>query len=234
MLQIQRPHDTAQMISQQILDLVHQGALKPGDRLPAETELMAHYGVGRSSVREAKRVLAAKGVISPQVGRGTFIRTIGSEVFDGELLRVLLRQETLLELQETRDLLEVQVVTLATQRATNEDLRLMESWLARMREDAPSPAIHAYSVEFHRSLALATHNRVLIQLYQVIEGLLSDYLQPLYMQYGDPLHEVDDHWILFSAVRGRDVERARQLMQEHMSQVRNFLTRVLSPTEALV
>jgi DNA-binding FadR family transcriptional regulator len=79
-------------------------------------------------------------------------------------------------------------------------------------------------------MAQATHNRVLIQIYQVIEGLLSDYLQPVYRQYADPFQEAADHWMLFSAVRARDVDLARQLMQEHMAQVRTFLMRVLSPT----
>jgi GntR family transcriptional repressor for pyruvate dehydrogenase complex len=227
---IQTP-DAVQLISDQILGLISAGQLKPGDRLPSEMELMAQLGVGRSTVREAKRALAAKGIINARAGRGTFVRTLGTEVLDGTLLRALLSRETLLELQETRDLLEVQVVTLATQRATDEDLCAMRYWLTRMREESPGAHIHTFSVEFHRSLALATHNRVLIQLYHVVEGLLTDYLQPLYAQYADASQEVADHWVLFEAVQARDLVRAPQLMQEHMAQVRAFLAH-LPPVSA--
>lgn len=227
MLKPVRTQDTVQTISEQVIHLIREGVLKPGDRLPTEAELMTQLGVGRSTVREAKRTLAAKGVISAQAGRGTFVRQLGSEVVDSTLLRALLSKETLLELQETRDLLELQVVALATQRATEDDFNAMRDWLLRMTAATPDPAIHTFSVEFHRSLAFATHNGVLIELYKVIEGLLSHYLQPLYAQYADATSEVDGHWLLFEAVRSGDVDRAQRAMQEHMARVRTFLARVL-------
>src|SRR6266568_1859611 len=98
--------DTADIIAAQIMQLIRDGTLKPGSKLPTESDLIKQFGVGRSSVREAKRVLTAKGIIESAAGRGTLVRELGPDVLDGDLLQALLARETLVELQEVRDLLD--------------------------------------------------------------------------------------------------------------------------------
>lgn len=219
--------NTVEIISEQIFQLLREGRLKPGDKLPAEVELMAQLGVGRSSVREAKRMLTAKGLLSAQPGRGTFIRQLELETLDSDLLHILLSAETLDDLQETRDMLENQIAILATVRATAADLDAMEACLQRMQEVVPNPRIHEFSIQFHVTLANATHNQVLVRLYKVIGDLLWNYVQPLYAQFADPEQEVASHWALFAAIRSRNVDEAQRGMITHMAEVRTFMAHLL-------
>lgn len=220
--------DTVDAIVEQILRLIRDGTLAPGDRLPTEGELMEQLNVGRSSVREAKRVLAARGVIDSQPGRGTFVSQLESgmldDLLDSVLLQALLAKETLVELQEVRDLLESQVVLLAVKHATDEDLQAMEDCL-RQAEESDDPDVPRLTIDFHRAVAAATHNSVLMQLYDVISGMLLEYQRPLYERYADLDAEIRDHRAIYEAVRQHDVERAQTIMREHMSGVRVFLDR---------
>jgi GntR family transcriptional repressor for pyruvate dehydrogenase complex len=222
MLKPVQVQDTAEVIAEQIIRLIRDGVLKPGDKLPNENDLMEQFGVGRSSVREAKRVLATKGIIWTQAGRGTFICELGLEVLDGELLQALLGRETLFELQEARDLLEYQIVSLAAQRATDQDLQALQNCLTHMKDESPG-RWYEFGLEFHRTLAAASHNRVLVQLYDVIAGLLIEYQRPLYVTHREAETEIQAHWMLFDAIRRRDMDQACQLMRGHMAEVREFM-----------
>jgi GntR family transcriptional repressor for pyruvate dehydrogenase complex len=230
MLKRVQVQDTAEVIANQVIQLIRDGVLKPGDKLPNEIDLMEQFGVGRSSVREAKRVLAAKGIIRTQAGQGTFVCELGLEVLDGKLLQALLGRETLLELQEARDLLEYQIVSLAAQRATDQDLQALENCLNNMKDELPD-LWYEFGLEFHRTLAAATHNRVLVQLYDVIAGLLVEYQRPLYTKHGDAATEFQEHRLLFETIYRRDIDQARKLMTEHMSQVGDFMLQHLEAEE---
>jgi GntR family transcriptional regulator, transcriptional repressor for pyruvate dehydrogenase complex len=219
--------NTVEIISSQIFQLLREGRLKPGDKLPAEVELMAQLGVGRSSVREAKRMLTAKGILAAQPGKGTFVRQLGLETLDSDLLYILLSAETLDDLQETRDMLENQIAIFATVRATEADLEAMEDCLLRMREVVPSPRIHEFSIQFHATLANATHNQVLVRIYRVIGDLLWNYVRLLYVQFADPEQEIASHWELFTAIRSRNVDEAQRGMATHMAEVRAFMAQLL-------
>jgi GntR family transcriptional repressor for pyruvate dehydrogenase complex len=175
-------------------------------------------------------VLAAKGIIRTQAGQGTFVCELGLEVLDGKLLQALLGRETLLELQEARDLLEYQIVSLAAQRATDQDLQALENCLTKMKDELPD-LWYEIGLEFHRTLATATHNRVLVQLYDVIAGLLVEYQRPLYIKHGDAETEFQEHRLLFEAIYRRDIDQARKLMTEHMSQVGDFMLQHLESEE---
>ena len=223
--------NTAEAIAHQIIRLIGEGVLKAGDKLPPEVELVKQLGVGRSSVREAKRLLAAKGVIDPQVARGTYIRELRSQVFDDELLQALLARETLLDLQEARELLEAQIAPLAAQRATADDLATMQDWIDQMERAAPDPRTYDLGVEFHRSIAAATHNQVLIRLYDVICGLLLQYQRPLYVEFADVEAELHEHRMLLDAIRARELERARRLIKEHVSDSKDFVVEVLAKSD---
>lgn len=234
MLNRVQTRDTVDAIVEQILWLIRDGVLAPGDRLPTEGELMEQLNVGRSSVREAKRVLAARGVIDSRPGRGTFISHLKSDMLDdlldSALLQALLARETLLELQEVRDLLESQVISLAVKHATDEDLQTMEDCLKRA-EETDGPNVPSLTIDFHRAIAAATHNSVLMQLYDVISGMLLEYQRPLYDSYADFEAEVRDHWEIYEALRQRDGDRAQTIMQEHMADAREFLMQFIDEAD---
>src|ERR1700733_10323505 len=88
-------------IAQQIMDLIANGDLKPGQRLPSERELCKDFGAGRSSLREALRCLCIVGVLTARVGEGTSVALDGNK-FLGKIVewRVITEQHDIENLME--------------------------------------------------------------------------------------------------------------------------------------
>lgn len=208
----------AQSVAEQMIELLGQGRYGPGDRLPTEREMMDRLGVGRSSIREGLQALQLMGLIDIQVGRGTFVRRVDSEVMvNPHLLARLMEKETTRELLEARRLLEPAIAALAAQRATAEDLAEVERLLHRIEElmHRGEPTYQA-SATFHHRLAQAAKNAVLIRFMESIMSLMAHRGEQIEHD-GDFLKwELASHWEVFRAVRSRDPEQAAEVMRQHL------------------
>src|SRR3954470_8085558 len=114
----------SEVIVEQMRILIREGKLVPGDRLPSERELCERFGVSRVTVREALRVLEANGLVEIRVGaRGGAFVTAPSSRLVGEGIADLITLSTLsaAEVTETRIVLELGIVPLVCERATEED-----------------------------------------------------------------------------------------------------------------
>src|SRR5690606_18100744 len=136
-----------------------------GGRIPTEDELSDQLAVGRNAVREAVRALAHAGLLEIRQGAGTFVRA-SSEL--GGALRRRLERSRLRENLEVRRALEMEAARLAALRRTDEDLAEIERALA-LRDEAWRAQDMGTFVEtdfaFHRAVVHATHNPLLIELY---------------------------------------------------------------------
>ena len=215
---------TSTAIVEQILDLIEQKKLKPGDKLPPETYMMKMFGVGRSSVREAKQVLAAKHIIKIVPGQGSFIREIGEEYFDSRRLRMLIAQETLHEIHEVREILEVRVAGLAAERATTEDLEEMRNVIMNMEKRiALGLDIYDEGMYFHQALAKAAHNKVLLKVFYPLVSMLHEFQEPMYRKLSDPKKEFEVHKRIYEGVANGTPDQAEALMSEHLQFVKELM-----------
>src|SRR6201992_3385405 len=115
----------SEIIVDQIRLLMRQGQLKPGDRLPPERDLCERFGVSRVTVREALRMLESSGLVEIRVGaRGGAFVTVPTtgHVGDGLTDMLTLSALTAADVTEVRLLLEVGIIPLVVERATEEDL----------------------------------------------------------------------------------------------------------------
>ncbi|MFL1381401.1 FadR/GntR family transcriptional regulator [Nocardiopsis protaetiae] len=156
-----------QVISQ-LRAQIDSGEWGIGDRIPTESELSEQLEVGRNTVREAVRALAHAGLLEIRQGAGTFVRA-SSEL--GGALRRRLERSRLRENLEVRRALEVEAARLAALRHTEEDMadidRAMGLRESTWRERDMSAFVEA-DFAFHRSVVNATHNTLLIDLYDDI------------------------------------------------------------------
>lgn len=218
-----RTMDTAEMIADQITQMIEQGELRPGDRLPSEAELVAQLGVGRSSVREAKRVLAAKGIIEGGAGRGVYIAQPGASAATAKAEpgaepsppgpAVLLAQEATADLLVVRHLLEEQIVELAVRHASEADLANMAVTLARMAAAASPEQAALDGVEFQMQLATATHNHALARLYGAVVETVARKLPAGARERTDLQEETRELRALYDFVRRRERKKARRLLR---------------------
>ena len=147
---------------------LEDGTWPPGSRLPSERDLAQGLNVGRSSVREALRMLQALDLVEIRPGEGTFVKLKAAPLAEAKL-RSLLQDKEVAQLYEVRELLELQTVTLAVERATPEDISAMESAVNRMADalQAGRTCIDE-DLEFHLALARAADNEVLSQILEML------------------------------------------------------------------
>jgi GntR family transcriptional repressor for pyruvate dehydrogenase complex len=211
---------TYELVAERLLGLISTRRLGPGDPLPSERELVELYHVGRSSVREALRMLETQGVIEGAT-KGSFrIAEFGSTLGSSLGFLITVDAADYSELFETRRILEGEAAALAASRRTKAQIRSMAKAIADMEAGLPSeePFITA-DLRFHLLVAHATRNRVLLHLMEAIRMLLHRSLSSSYHIAGSPERAVEMHRLILDAIEGARPEEARQRMQEHVARV---------------
>ncbi len=211
----------SELIADQIRGLVREGQLRPGDRLPSERDLCQQFGVSRVTVRDALRLLEGAGMIDTKVGArgGAFVKMPTSAKI-GEGITDMLSMAALHadEVTEARLVLEMGLVPLVCERATQQDLE--DLYGICDRAEAALLAGHhdvQFSTEFHIRFAVAAHNRPLSFLVESLQVPLRHSLeeaQAVAPRMGRP--GVAEHRALVDAVAAHDVEAARSIMSRHL------------------
>jgi GntR family transcriptional regulator, transcriptional repressor for pyruvate dehydrogenase complex len=209
-------------VTEQLLTLIREGHLKPGDSLPSERELMERLQVGRSSVREALRSLATMRVIEIRPGKGAFVRTpVTEDLVPSEALALLIKREDMIEILEAREVLEIELAAMAAERATPDDLSDVEAILDEMDHSLldveKSLALNA---RFHLAIAEAAHNQVLLKMLQSVRDFFQDRLRE-FSEGGDRMqHSSADHRHIYECMRLGDRACAAGAMRQHLKAVR--------------
>ncbi|GAA3123106.1 FadR/GntR family transcriptional regulator [Streptosporangium carneum] len=159
-------------------ELLREKRWKAGERLPSEVRLAEELGVGRSSVREAIRLLARDGLVDVRHGSGTFVTDLSPVTEEEPDVRRLLRRARLLEAYEVRRALEVEAARLAAQRIRPEDVERLRARLRDRQERScgePSAFVDA-DLEFHRAIVELSGNDVLVGLFTLVRPVLREAL----------------------------------------------------------
>jgi GntR family transcriptional repressor for pyruvate dehydrogenase complex len=225
--------NTYELIAENVLTLIGDGDLKPGDSLPTERELTRSYGVGRSSVREALRVLESKGVIEPNGKGGFAVAAYGKPLNRSLEVLLTLREGDLRELFEVRRIFEVELAALAAESRKEMHLKRMESAIRKMVEGVGDESRYiGADIEFHLTIAEATGNRVAQHTMLAIRELLRRALATIYQIPRSAEQSIDDHRTILAAIEARDAEGARAAMREHLNRVEADIRENLgAPTE---
>jgi len=222
-----------ELVAERLLEHISQRRLRPGDALPTERELTQVYHVGRSSVREALRMLQSNGLIKP-AGKGVFVVAEFANPLNHSLhLLLTLRETDLRELFEVRKILEGETAALAAARRTDEDLAQMEQAIAEMVEGLAAQDWYIEAdLRFHLTIAAATRNRIALRMMQAVRDLLQRALSSIYHIPGSPQRSIEQHRLILDAIARRDAEGARRGMQEHLARVeRDVQHMIAAPTD---
>lgn len=219
-----KPFDgvAAELVVRHVRELIEQGDLGPGDRLPPERELAVHVGVSRPSVRAGLRALSAMGVVQSRHGAGTFIRG-GPPILGSEPLSFLaaLYGFSRDEMFEARRILEVGVAGLAAERATGDQLATISEEITGMYASMDDPqAFLVHDIRFHRAVAAASGNPILASLVEMVSGIFYEQRRKTASHGRDLKEAADLHRLLYNALRQRDPDRARRAMDEHLTLAR--------------
>lgn len=226
-LMVQRVRPAYEQVATQLRDLIIRGDVAPGDRLPVESELPAMFGVSRSTIREALRVLSSQNLVATRRGvhGGTFVVKPQPE-YVGDFLEASLGLMTvddslsIDELIEVREMLEVPAARLAAVRRSDTHVKALHANLSE-RGDMPSvPRAFSETHGFHEIILDAAGNSLLEMMTRPIFGVLQTRIE----RPGAPAsfwsEVAQDHRKIAEAVEASNDDAASQAMLAHLEHLR--------------
>jgi GntR family transcriptional repressor for pyruvate dehydrogenase complex len=199
--------------------IVEKAEFRPGQKIPNETELSDHFGVSRATLREAVKILAARGILEVRRGTGTFVSDIlpsKSSIDMPDLTRIVTEAH---DLYEVRLLFEPQVAALACRNATDAEIDHLQELCDEMdRLHAAGEDTTEADIAFHSSLMTASHNAFIRQLLPVIKRSISD-RRLLDAQSRMTASYMPDHRAILKLMRDRDAESVKSAMYIHISEL---------------
>lgn len=222
---------TYELVLDAIREQITSGAIAVGDRLPAERDLAAALGVSRTAVREAVRVLEARGVVRSSTGSGpdagTVITALQSDALTDLIsLHVALNTVALPDVVRARVALERESVQLACREAVEDDLGEMKSLLEAMDDREVSVEdFNRLDADFHIRIAAAGGNRLVLDLTEALRTIMKPHLLRALRGMADrpgdlaaTLHRLRaEHHGIHEAIVERRADAAARLVEEHIT-----------------
>lgn len=220
-------------ISEQIIALIVDGKLNPGDKLPGERKLIEMLGVGRSSLREALNRLETLGYIEVHKRKGNFVKSVDS-TFTSDPLKRLIQGDVrrIVQLYDIRRDLEKASAYNAALHRTEDDIEAIRQALTMFRRPS-GEARFSWDADqkFHIAIAHATQNFLRVHVITSIFDFSYEFLQPLLQDAFE--HEdnravvLSHHEAIFAAIEKQDAEQARDRMDEHLCWTNEHLVDLL-------
>ncbi len=217
-----RKRKLADEIEERLLALLRDDGLRPGDPLPSERELMAHYGVGRPAIREAMQRLERMGLVEIRHGdRVRVARPSPSLVIEqvGETMRHLLAHSpaSLEHLKEARATFEKEAARIAAERRGEARIaELREIHEAQKRACGDPARFLSLDGAFHRAIAAASGNPIFPAVVEAVFGWLSRYHPRLVRLRGAEFLTLSEHEAILEAIVAGDGEAAAAAMHAHL------------------
>ncbi|OPY65855.1 MAG: HTH-type transcriptional regulator LutR [Syntrophorhabdus sp. PtaU1.Bin050] len=215
-------------IAEHIKNLVYSGHLKPGDKLPSERELAQLFKTGRMLIRESLRTLEQSGFIFVKKGRegGIFVKNVGADVITGSIAdMVKLGKISLDDLTETRLEVELSIIGLAIDRLDSSDLKKLRDNIEYTEKLVEEGRISRDgNMMFHLILAKASRNYLLEMIAESVMNVVDSFVRLLKPDITHSMKILNDHKRFYEALEKRDVGLARELMREHILDVKKNLS----------
>ena len=223
-----KPKRVTEEIVDQVLDLIGQGSLAPGQRLPSEREMAQSMGVSRPTLREALKRLEYGGFLDTVQGGGSYVRdVVGTTLRDPLTSLVLDQKDAAAELAEFRTNIESWAAAIAARQARPEELAQLKEILDNMESllAEKQPLFHL-DADFHLCLAKATHNRIYFHVARTICNLYFEIARISHEKIFKTLRAQEvlfaEHLSIYQAIEQRDEIAARDRMQRHLAQTEQW------------
>ena len=210
------------MLSESVADgltfiIKEQERFKSGDKLPNENELANEFGVSRTTIREAVRILVTAGILEIHRGKGTFVTDFASNLEYAGLSDLVDNNANVKDLFEMRLIFEPENAYLAAKRATDKELEEILKWGNKIDEKILKGEDRTLEEqEFHKAIAKATHNDFMSQLFPVIFESIESGVRLLQKNENLSNHNMNDDRLLMEFLKNRNAEGARYAMKIHI------------------
>ena len=216
-----KKESTLEIIIQQIKKQIKKGILKPGEKLPSERNLGIQLGVSRASVREAIQALAFSGYLEVIQGKGTYILEMATQYDEIVNFFSKFSNYSLDYLMEARIMLEGEFARLAALNASQEEIDVIERVFNEIASSKDLNTFFVKDLEFHLTIAKATHNPIMNGLMKIIgEMLYKETRKIIEISRDTRENTIETTRELVQAIKKRNAEQAKELMSEHIRNIR--------------
>ncbi|SHK50391.1 FadR/GntR family transcriptional regulator [Rhodothermus profundi] len=223
-------------VEQAIEAAIREGHLSVGDKLPSEFELCSQFDVSRTVIREALRMLAARGLVRIEKGRGVFVCAPSVESVSNPMalyLHMHVGPNHALEVVRARQLIEPVIAAEAARRHTQEDVQLIMENLEMLKTCTDSfEKLTQVDMDFHMLIAKATHNPVIPLIIHPIQQLMPRIKLKVYLSVEDAhASAVKWHTAIAEAIFARNAEQALECMTQHLKIAEEHVRKMLAMME---
>ncbi|MGW2183292.1 FadR/GntR family transcriptional regulator [Streptomyces sp. NPDC001732] len=218
-----RRESLAEQAAKILLARIRDGEWVIGGKLPGETTLAPQLGVGRSTAREAIRILAGRGILATRQGAGVFV--IAADI--PENWDEILQRADIAAVIEARTAIETEAATLASERHTSAEL-------TDLRRALDTRALHHADLDehvetdmaFHRGILIAAHSPVLLELFDSFAPRSRQAMTDMLRLRGHHGDEADQgtHERIYEAIASRDAEAAARFTRAHLHALKELLS----------
>ncbi|MCP3901499.1 MAG: FadR family transcriptional regulator, partial [Desulfobacteraceae bacterium] len=212
-------------IADQIRNLIKDGKLQSGEKLPPERIFSEMLGVGRSSLREAINILETQGFVETRKRQGIYICSLSSSIISDPLRQILEDdKEKLIQLYEVRKDIELASAWAAAEHRTIAELEKMKLSLQKMENDSKNGNMGLYDdLEFHLAIAQSGNNvfrgHILKNIFDISNEHLQYVMGIMTSEKANIMILLEQHLNVFAAIERQDPSTARDMMANHLSWV---------------
>lgn len=209
-------------VYEQLKNNIIDGTWKQGDKLPSENDLVIAFGVSRITVRQALSKLTTLGLIETRTGEGSFVTELKPGIYMNEMIPyIYLNQESIEELLEFRNVIEIETAGIAALKITEKDINRLEESLERMKNNISDLKKYVdEDLHFHMIIAKSTENSLIIQIHNIVRDIIKKTIKNLTESIGVE-NGLKYHRLLIDALKEKDDVRVKNIMREHLSQALN-------------
>lgn len=217
-----------EQVIEEIKDMIINGKLKKGDKLPSERELVEQLNVSRTSLREALRAIQIIGLIDCRQGEGNFIKeSFENTLFEPLSIMFMLQESSAREIVDLRRLLEIEMVSYAAERATDEELERIKEIVEALAQSEDEKACVKLDKELHYTISKASGNyliqNILNSVSQLMDWFIEDARLKILIRKENKAKLVKQHENICKALVEHDPEAARQAMREHLDFINEYM-----------
>jgi len=214
-------------IEDYIRELIASERYRPGMKLPTESEFCSTLGVGRGSVREAFRLMQAKGLVEIKPGRGAFVAEPGSST-ENALMWLVQNESDLRDFIEIRNALEPLAAAKMAQTADEKQIAALKDIHSRFLvavKSGSSSRIASLDELFHSTIVRCSRNSLLIDIESRLTEGLRTFRSNTFTLEDNVRNAVEPHSRILEAIANHDSEKAQYEMNAHLRLVGDDLTR---------
>ncbi|MBU3182168.1 FadR/GntR family transcriptional regulator [Clostridium psychrophilum] len=218
-------------VIQQIKNMISDGTLKIGDKLPSERELVEKLKVSRSSIREALRSMENIGLIECRQGEGNFIGTnTENSLYEPLSIMFLLQKNTSQEIFELRMAIEVETVELASKKINSQELQELKLLVIKMKETYDRNLSISLDKEFHYKIAQAAHNILILNMMNAVSSLVDEYRKDALIKIVEIKENTKvlglQHENIYNALSENNLEDSVKAMKVHINFSNEYMTNI--------